>query len=149
MKIAVSVGDIKINVHGITDKVLNDTGFWKYAATEWHRLYKDYVPMKNGILYNRVTITPKQIEHTAPYAHYQYEGRAYGPNYPNTEGKRAVGFFSQPNQTKKPTGKALNYIKDQHPKACAHWDKAAAPTQTPKLVQAMQLYIDSGRLKLE
>lgn len=149
MKITIDVGDVKVDVHGITAKAENDPAFWTFAAVEWHRQYKDYVPMKNGILYEQVNITPKQIEHTAPYAHYQYEGRVYGPNIPITEGDRTVGFFSQPNRAKKPTGKSLKYSKEQHPKATAKWDQAAAPTQLPKVAAAMQGYIDSGRLKLD
>lgn len=149
MKITVSVGDIKIDVQGITAKAENDPAFWKFAAAEWHRLYKDYVPMKSGVLYQMVTITAKQIEHTAPYAHYQYEGRVFGPSIPIMEGERATGFFSPPNRAKKPTGKSLKYSHEQHPKATAKWDKAAAPTQGPKLAKAMQGYIDQGRLKLD
>lgn len=149
MKITLSVGDIKINAAEIIGKAENDPAFWTFAAAEWHRLYKDYVPMKNGILYNQVSITPKQVEHTAPYAHYQYMGRVYGPNIPVTEGERTVGFFSPPNRAKKPTGKSLQYSHEQHPKATSEWDKAAAPTQGPKLAHSMQTYIDQGRLKLE
>lgn len=149
MKITISVGDVNIDVHGITSRAENDPAFWTFAATEWHKLYKDYVPMKEGLLYNQVNITPKQIEHTAPYAHYQYEGRVYGPNILIVEGERATGFFLQPNRRKKPTGKSLQYSKQYHPKASAKWDKAAAPTQGPKLAKTLQGYIDQGRLKLD
>ena len=41
-----------------------------------------------------------------------------------------------------------NYRKDKAGKASAHWDRAAAPSQKPKLIQSMQNYIDSGRLNL-
>ena len=44
--------------------------------------------------------------------------------------------------------KNRNYRKDKAPKASAHWDMAAAPTQKPKLIASMQKYVDSGRLKL-
>lgn len=149
MDIKITVGDVNIDIRGIVDRAENDSAFWTYAATEWHRLYKDYVPMSEGVLYNQVSISPKQIEHTAPYAHYQYEGRVYGPNIPIMEGERATGFFSQPNRAKRPTGKSLKYNQQYHPKAGPKWDKAAAPTQAPKLAQAMQSYIDQGRLKLD
>ena len=42
----------------------------------------------------------------------------------------------------------FNFRKDQHPLASREWDKAAKPTQLPKLVRAMQAYVDSGRLRL-
>ena len=41
-----------------------------------------------------------------------------------------------------------NFRKDLHPLASSEWDKAAAPTQKPKLIEALQKYVDSGRLKL-
>lgn len=72
MKITVSVdSNIDIPKHM---KAIRDPAFWTYAASEWHRLYKPYVPRDEGFLMNTVTIRPKEIEHSVPYAHYQYEG---------------------------------------------------------------------------
>lgn len=139
MKISVTVLN-NINVPKLLSPVRSDT-FWKYAAAEWHRLYKDYVPMQNGALYNQVTIEPKTITHTAPYAHYQYEGIMYGPNYPIIENGAIAGFFSMPNRKKTATGRRLKYNKDLHPKATREWDKAAAPTQKEKLERAMMNYL--------
>ena len=96
---------------------INDDGFWTYAATEWWRLYSPFVPMQEGNLMETVAITPKQIEHTVPYAHYQYE-------------------------------RNLNHASNKHPLASRRWDEAAEPTQKPKLISAMQGYVDSGRLNL-
>lgn len=42
----------------------------------------------------------------------------------------------------------FNFRKDEHPLASREWDKAAKPTQLPKLIRAMQAYVDSGRLRL-
>lgn len=139
MKISVTVVE-NINVPKLLAPVREDK-FWKFAAVEWHRLYKDYVPMKNGVLYNQVTFEPKTITHTAPYAHYQYEGIVFGPNFPIMESGFIAGFFSTPNRKKTSTGKKLKYSKDLHPKASREWDKAAAPTQKVKLAQAMQNYL--------
>ena len=119
MKITISVADVSVDVRGITSKAENDPAFWTYAATEWHRLYEPYVPMQSGMLKDTVAIRPKEIEHTVPYARYQYNG---------------TGF---------------NFRRDMHPKASAKWDQAAAPTQLPHLASSMQAYIDSGRLKLD
>lgn len=150
MKIRLSVGDVNINVRGITDAAENDPAFWTYAATEWHKLYEPWVPATDAmLLYKQVQIRPKEIEHTVPYARYQYEGQAYSPNYPITEGERIVGYFSQLNRPKKATGKPLKYNKQYHPHATSKWDKAAAPTQLRNLAAEMQTYIDQGRLKLE
>lgn len=119
MKITISVADVSVDVKGLTDGAENDRGFWTYAASEWHRLYSDYVPMDEGTLTNSVIIRPKEIEHTAPYAQYQYNGTNF------------------------------NFRRDKHPKASAKWDQAAAATQLPNLASSMQAYIDSGRLKLD
>ena len=108
-----------MNVHGITSRAENDTAFWTFAATEWHRLYEPYVPMQSGVLKDTVAIRPKEIEHTVVYARYQYNGTDF------------------------------NFSREAHPKASAKWDQAAAPTQLPKLASSMQAYIDSGRLKLD
>lgn len=119
MKITISVADVNVDVRGITSKAENDRAFWTFAASEWHRLYEPYVPMGEGVLKDTVLIRPKEIEHTVPYARYQYNG---------------IGF---------------NFRRDKNPKASAKWDQAAAPTQLPKLASSMQAYIDSGRLKLD
>lgn len=99
-------------------KVDNDA-FWIFAANEWWRLYFPWVPFDTGTLARQVHITPKQIEHTAPYAYTTYNGRH------------------------------RRFRKDKHPLASAHWDKAAAPTQGHKLISAMQAYVDSGRCNLD
>ena len=111
--------ETNINTQALRDRVMNDSGFWTYAATEWHRLYSPYTPYKTGMLDNTVSITPGEIEHTVPYARYQYYGEFH------------------------------HFSREQHPKASAKWDLAAEPTQKPKLIAAMQGYIDSGRLKLQ
>ena len=139
MKISVTIIN-NINVPKLLGPVRTDA-FWEYAASEWHRLYKDYVPMKSGELYGQVTIEPKTITHTAPYAHYQYEGVMYGPNYPIMENGAIAGFFSMPNRKKSATGRKLKYSHDLHPKATREWDKAAAPTQKKKLERAMMNYL--------
>lgn len=116
MKISIST-DININSKRISDRIMKNDAFWTYAATEWYRLYTPYVPMKTGTLTNTVAITPGQIEHTVPYARYQYEGTHF------------------------------NFTRTYHPKATAHWDKAAEPTQKPKLISSLQAYINSGRIR--
>lgn len=42
----------------------------------------------------------------------------------------------------------FNFRKSPHPKASRRWDKAAEPTEKPKLIDSMQAYADSGRLGL-
>lgn len=118
MWITAKVTKVNVNARGLGEKAANDRGLWTFAATEWHRLYSPYVPMREGFLTNNVIIRPKEIEHAVPYARRLYNG---------------VGF---------------RFRKEKHPKASAKWDQAARATQLPKLVSAIQGYIDSGRLKL-
>ena len=146
MRISLGLESVKIDARGMADKLENDKAFWKFAASEWHRLYAPYVPFESGALRDSVTIAPKTITHNAPYAHYQYTGEVYGPNYPITQNGVRVGYYSTPNRPKQRTGKKLKY---KNPKAAAKWDEVAAGTQLPKLVSSLQAYIDSGRLKLD
>lgn len=146
MRISFGLESVNIDARGMTDKLENDRTFWTFAASEWHRLYAPYVPLESGTLRDSVTIAPKTITHNAPYAHYQYTGEVYGPNYPITQNGVRVGFFSIPNRPKHKTGGKLKY---KNPKAAAKWDEVAAGTQLPKLVSSLQAYIDSGRLKLD
>lgn len=144
MKITLTVEN-KIKVNEALGPVRSDK-LWTYAATQWYRLYKDWVPMKNGPLYQNVLIRPKEIIHLSPYAHYDYIGIAYGHNIPISENGVITGFFYPRNRPKSPTGRKLKFSRQQHPKACAKWDQAAAPVQLPKLVKELQRYVDSGRL---
>ena len=144
MKITLTVEN-KIKVNEALGPVRSDK-LWTYAATQWHRLYKDWVPMDQGLLYQNVQIRPKEIIHLSPYAHYMYEGIVYGPNIPISENGVITGFFSPRNRPKSPTGRKLKFSRQQHPKACAKWDQAAVPVQLPKLVKELQRYVDSGRL---
>lgn len=113
----VEVSEVNINIEGHLREVRSDP-FWTFAAQQWHRLYQPYVPMRTGTLAQQVVITPGQIEHTVPYAHYIYDGK-------------------------------FRFRKDLHPLASREWDKAAEPTQKPKLIREMQKYVDGGRLKLD
>jgi hypothetical protein len=146
---------VKINVTSVShidvDKIVgmvDNDAFWTFAATEWWKLYQPYVPMDSGTLSQQVTIEPKTITHTAPYAHYQYTGAVYGPNFPITVGGVIEGFFSKPGVPKHPTGASLNYRKDKHPLASAKWDKAAEPSQKDALIQRLQAFVDGGGLTL-
>jgi len=43
----------------------------------------------------------------------------------------------------------FNFKQTHHPLASRMWDKAAEPTQKPKLVRILQKYVDAGRMKLD
>lgn len=138
------VDSVDIDIQGHMNKV-QGSKFWTYAASEWHRLYRPYVPYKEGMLYNTVKISggggDGEIEHTVPYAHYAYEGLVYGPNVPIVQGGAVVGYYS-PTAPKHPTGAMMHYSG----MGSRHWDQAARPTQLPLLVRSLQAFVDSGAL---
>ena len=142
-----TVESVHIDIDGVMSAVQGEK-FWTFAATEWHRLYREYVPFKEGMLYNTVNISGGKnegtIEHTVPYAHYAYEGKVYGPSYPIMQGGAAVGFFSPKGQKKHPTGAMLQFSG----KGTREWDKAAQATKLPDLTASLQAFVDSGRLDL-
>ena len=139
---------IDIDIKGHMNRAQGEK-LWTYAASEWHRLYREYVPFREGVLYNQVNITGGKskgtIEHTAPYAHYIYEGVVYGPNVPITQGGVIVGYFS-PEAPKHSTGQQMTFSRMFSAKASRHWDEAARPTQLPMLIQSVQKFVNSGAL---
>ena len=133
--------EIDIDVDKIVNMRDNDE-FWKFAAYDWHRLYSPYVPRLHGYLMDAVEITPKQIVHVQPYAHYLYVGEVYGPNFVIKKGGVVVGYRSP--EHKEPTGRPINYSTAFNELASAEWDKAAIPTQYDTLIKDLQAYIDGG-----
>lgn len=87
---------------------------WLYAATEWHRLYFDYVPFNTGALANTIRIKATNrgasIVHTVPYAHRLYNGTGY------------------------------RFRRDLHPMAGAKWDQRAR-TRLPQLEASVSNFI--------
>lgn len=102
-------------------KKVRDPAFWKYGANEWWKNYFPYVPMQTGALAETVR-------------HRGYDG--YG------ETEHIVPYGHSTYESNR------HFRKDKHPLASRQWDKAAEPTQKPKLIDSMQKYVDSGRLKL-
>lgn len=133
-----------INIPRNLAKVENKQ-YWLFAANEYHKLLSPYVPMQTGALDETVRIKSYalngEIEYIAPYAHYIYEGRLMVD--PDTGSS-----YAQAGAKKVYTGANLDLSHNKHPLSSAHWDKAAEPTQKPKLIDAMQDYADSGRLNL-
>ena len=108
-----------IDAERLAYKLENDRNFNLYQAMTWHKLIQPWIPMRTGNLCENVAFSPKgEIKYNAPYARHVY----YGDN--------------------------KNFNKTYHPLASARWDEAARPSQESKLIDALQNYIDSGRLDL-
>lgn len=131
--------EVKLNTRVLGAK-LESAETWTYAAEEWHRLYRDYVPYREGALYGNIKIVAKKnaatIVHTVPYAHYLYEGVVYAI----THGGVPTGYFL-PKTPKNNTGRALTYSTLYAGKATRHWDEAAKPTRMPLLLRSLEAHI--------
>lgn len=135
---------VKVKVDIPTAKILrerglgSDTGARKYIASEVKRLCDPYVPMQQGILNNNVTIAGdgSYIVYTQPYAHYQYEGVVYGPNYTNGE------IFWSGKAPKAPTGKKLDY--HGAPMRGPKWEKRMLADKSKDLERSIEAYIKKG-----
>lgn len=117
-----------------------------FTANEAKRLMDPYVPARNLVLAQNVSIYTEDdqgiVEYRSPYAHYQYKGIVYGPNYPVKEGGVIVGWKSPPRKT--PTDRKLEYSKFRHPLATSHWDKAMVTARGDDLTAAVQRFIERG-----
>ena len=109
--------DININSKKIASKITDNKQLWLRANTEWWRLISPYTPFDTGNLMEDVEITPEHILYRSPYAHRQYDGDNF------------------------------DFSKEKHPLASARWDKAAKPSQFPKLIETLQNIIDAGGIK--
>ena len=135
---------VKVKVDIPTAKILkerglgSDTGARKYLASEVARLCEPYVPMQQGILARSAVIASdgSSLVYPGPYAHYQYEGEIYGPNY--TNGER---FWSGA-APKKPTGRQINY--HGAPMRGKQWDRRMLADKSKDLERSMDAYIKKG-----
>lgn len=132
--------DIKINLSPAM-KEINSDEFWLFGAHEWHRIYSDYVPHNTGMLRDKVTYRPKEIEHFMPYAQFIYHGIVmvdpkFGVGGFTNDG--GVSWFSRPGVKKINSGRPLN-LKN----GSKEWDKKAKQDKKDLiLIRSMQSWID-------
>ena len=69
-----------------------------FLANSAARFMDPYVPADNLVLAQNIDITADEncghVTYNSPYAHYQYIGEVYGPNYPLMDGGEIMGFYS-------------------------------------------------------
>ena len=130
------------NPASIADRIIDDD-VGTFLASEWSRYFAKYVPMREGILAQDITIEPFQVTYNSPYAHYQWmgnlyvdpitlKGAFYDPDY---------GFWSRPGVSKIPTGIPLNYSKEQNPLATSHWEVPAYNAFKDTVARAVTNYL--------
>ncbi len=129
---------IKLNEPKILDKVTNDQ-LGLFVANEWKKLIDPYTPKNTGMMMRNVELNPWAITYLEPFSAYQYNGELYvDPRY-GVGGffSPDYGFWSRPGVEKIPSGKKLEYQKN-NPYSTDHWDlKAAQAGQVDKLAQAI------------
>lgn len=117
-----------------------------FLANEAKRFMDPYVPYDSSFLSSQTETYVENdigiVEYVSPYAHYQWEGEIYGPNYPIFENGVVVRWYSPPHKT--PTGREIEHNKFKHPLATSHWDKAMMTTRKGDLTKAYQNYLRSG-----
>lgn len=96
------------------------------------------IPFQQGALRNSVNypqgIYGGEIEWNTPYAHYQYVGEVYGPNYPIYDSAgNLTGYYSPPK--KNPTGKPLHYHTEG---TSDHWFEKAKEQQKDDWVRLVK-----------
>lgn len=71
----------KVDMSGAKDKIsaiCSNPKVGQFAAETTRRLVEPYVPRLEGVLRSSAVVSPWLITYTAPYAHYQWEGRNIG-----------------------------------------------------------------------
>lgn len=81
-----------------------------YANTRLHAYCSPYVPMNTGYLDQTVDITKDYVHYKASYAHKNWDGDG------------------------------LNFSKDKHPLATAHWERSMAVAKGQKLADDITEY---------
>ena len=114
----------------------------RFIDRECIRLMVPYTPRRNGFLEESVklgtVIGSGELRYLSPYARYLYYGEVYGPNYPITENKQIVGYFSPKEQPKHPTGKEMKYDQSRHPQAGKMWFERMKADKKDEILQGAQ-----------
>ena len=100
--------DIKFNEKDFfgakIESLINDRSMTAIHQT-FAKIISPWIPMDEGILAGSVRVAKNYVEYKGPYAHYQYMGEIYGPNYPGWEAPGAPGWRSP--DKKHPTGRTM------------------------------------------
>ena len=90
----------------INDKEVMREVHWKLG-----KFCEPYVPKKSGKLIESMHAYPQSVRWETPYAHYQYMGEVWGPNFPVIKSGTIVGWYSPAGSdegyVKRPTGREL------------------------------------------
>lgn len=118
----------------------------KKVDAEVIRVCFSYVPFEEGILaYSANTATEVgsgEVIYDQQYAHYQYYGEIWGPNFPIVENGVITGWRSP--EEKHPTGRPLQYNTENRPLAGSHWFDRAMADHSKDVLKEAQNAADRG-----
>lgn len=111
--------NIKTSLQRKLETLLSDSEV-KHGITEIvEKNVRKYVPRDTGKLADEsVTVGVDTITWDTEYAHYQYEGLAYGPNFLVVDKNGQLVWRSRKGSTKYPNGHLLSY---KTPGTTDHW----------------------------
>lgn len=135
---------IDLNEPKILQKVTSDR-FGLLASTEWKRLIDPYTPKDTGLTMESARIYPWRIHYIQPWSAYVYNGELYIDPVTGAGGfLTSEGWMSRPGVKKIPSGKPLNYQKN-NPYSTDHWDeKAEQAGQKEKLYRTLNNTLANG-----
>lgn len=97
----------------------------KFIDNEVIRQNEPYVPARTNYLatsaYGATDAGSGRVIYPGPYAHYQYMGIVYGPNFLVNIGGEMVWRSPSGKGSKHPTERRLQYSKEFHEQAGSHW----------------------------
>lgn len=118
----------------------------KYIDKACIRYMKPYTPARNMVLSQSAqkdtVIGSGEILQNTPYAHYQYEGVVYGPNFPQYENGILVGWKSP--RKKYRTSRELVYSKSKNPLAGKKWFERMKADHKKEILAGAQKLIKKG-----
>lgn len=122
------------DAHSTADRITQNNAVGQFVAQTWARYFAKYIPMQQGILRSNFTTEPFKVTYESPYAHYQWQGELYVS--PTTGSSWAL-----PGEIKVPTGKPLEYSKEQNPLATSHWEVPAFDAFRDTVARQVTMYI--------
>ena len=122
--------------------------FYKYC---W-----SYIPKDKTVLADNVKITPQYVQWNGPYAHYQWVGEVYGPNFVQFDDFGNVSGWRSPSGkgSKHPTGRRLGidwedpirfpnwHFKYTTPNTGSRWDQKMLEQKGDKFYKEVEKIVE-------
>lgn len=117
------------NPKKITNRII-DNKVRLFAAETWARYFKKYTPRDSGIMGETYNTEPGKVTYTAPYAHFQWEGRVMVDERGSTWAKKDTRKFY--------TNRDIKY---SYPNAHSHWEEVAERNHKRDVAEEITAYL--------